>query len=528
MAKSKGFWSGIKDLIVSAYGDTKWAGASRGPELKRWLSWSGSADADNRDEVDTLRYRARDLDRNESVARGYLESTIAGVNGPAGLRYTPNPDYRLLGWTKEEADAWTQEVTYIIREALDSNDCDITRDDNAGGGAALATRRMLSDGSVLIVFDYKRDKSRKWTTCYRLIECDRISNPKGQADTDTCRGGIHIDKDGERLGFWVRRVHPGEDVLTSTADTFEWDYIPARTVWGRTQAVLLSRKDRIDQHYFPSWMSVSMPAFKMAGDYKKSEVQAAFASSIFANTFRSTASYKDVEKVFEGPGDYLSQRDRYNAKLKSGLGFGATLNLFPGDEFASHNPGRPNPNAVPFVKFVNKDIATGLNVPAEMITGDFAEMNYSSARTALLTGKRSYAVIRRIIERLFYQNLVDCLFEEGVWKGRIPRCTPTDFYKNKAAWTRAHWSGPENGYIDPLKEAQATTENIENGTSTYQYECDVQGKDWRDVIDQQAAEMKYCEERNVPWRPSLAKTAPKPNANDPTVDQPNNQKQKGT
>ena len=54
----------------------------------------------------------------------------------------------------------------------------------------------------------------------------------------------------------------------------------------------------------------------------------------------------------------------------------------------------------------------------------------------------------------------------------------------RARIARARWIGPGRGYVDPLKEAQASTEKLANGTSNLEIECAEQGRDWEEVLEQ--------------------------------------------
>jgi capsid protein len=78
----------------------------------------------------------------------------------------------------------------------------------------------------------------------------------------------------------------------------------------------------------------------------------------------------------------------------------------------------------------------------------------------------------------------------------IPRgCA--DFYDRPAAWLRAEWIGPGRGYIDPVKEAQASSERIKGRTSTLEREAAEQGLDWEMVLEQQAREAAELEKYDL-------------------------------
>ncbi|GAW85008.1 hypothetical protein bplSymb_SCF00208P028 [Bathymodiolus platifrons methanotrophic gill symbiont] len=72
------------------------------------------------------------------------------------------------------------------------------------------------------------------------------------------------------------------------------------------------------------------------------------------------------------------------------------------------------------------------------------------------------------------------------------------FYDNKALWTRCKWIGPGRGWIDPVKEAQASKIRMEIGLSTLEDECAIQGLDWEEVLEQRAREQTKMQELGLP------------------------------
>lgn len=96
-----------------AYGDRPWNSASQGRELRKWNPLPGSADADAMFDVGTTRARARDLDRNEALARGFLDSATGSVVS-TGLSCKPNPNWSVLGKSPEWAKARRQHLRDVL------------------------------------------------------------------------------------------------------------------------------------------------------------------------------------------------------------------------------------------------------------------------------------------------------------------------------------------------------------------------------------------------------------------------------
>ena len=77
--------------------DTAYDAASfSSAKMASWTVKGGSADADLLPELDTIRDRQRDLDRNNGLAKGAIQTKKDNIIGSM-LRLSAKPDYRVLG-----------------------------------------------------------------------------------------------------------------------------------------------------------------------------------------------------------------------------------------------------------------------------------------------------------------------------------------------------------------------------------------------------------------------------------------------
>ena len=109
-----------------------------------------------------------------------------------------------------------------------------------------------------------------------------------------------------------------------------------------------------------------------------------------------------------------------------------------------------------FDKFVtvNQRLFTAVTgLPLEVVLKNFGDMNYSSARAALLEAWKTYSLYWDWFINDFCQLIWEMVFEEAWLRGLIelPRSGP-DFYEAREAYTNAGWSKPPRGYVDPVKE----------------------------------------------------------------------------
>jgi lambda family phage portal protein len=150
-------------------------------------------------------------------------------------------------------------------------------------------------------------------------------------------------------------------------------------------------------------------------------------------------------------------------------------------------------------------IAARLGISYEQLTMDWTKTNYSSARAALSEVWRHIQRLRATFTEQTVTPIFYAFLEEAFDRGYIkaPAGAP-DFWDMPGAYLRAIWIGPGRGYIDPVKEAQASAIRMDSLTSTLEIECAEQGLDYEDVLDQREREEQDLKTRNL-VRPSLEK-----------------------
>ena len=77
------------------------------------------------------------------------------------------------------------------------------------------------------------------------------------------------------------------------------------------------------------------------------------------------------------------------------------------------------------------------------------------------------------------------MLEEAYLRNLFPA---KDFYENRAEYCRAQWIGGSWGWVDPVKEVQASKLAIDYGLSTLAEETAGQGRDWEEVLEQKKRE----------------------------------------
>jgi len=245
--------------------DTAYKAASHTLDMRDWNPSRGSADTDLLPEKGDIDARARDLSRNEPVARGGINSQLDTVVA-TGATLRPIPDYRALGMTKQQADEWARDVRSRFHDYVDSCGIDATWHDNLAGLTRLFYRSKLTVGEGCAIPVYLPNRPGvRYGTAIQIIDPDRVSNPNFIPDKEDLRSGIQIDEFGAAVGYHVQKAHPADAFFGSTAP-YEWEYIEARTSWGRPRFIHAFEKERPDQHRGVSVMAAMMSQFKLLSE----------------------------------------------------------------------------------------------------------------------------------------------------------------------------------------------------------------------------------------------------------------------
>ncbi len=455
--------------------------------MATWNPPAGSADADLLNELGTIVPRSRDLVRNNGLAAGAIQTLKDNIVGSV-LRLSAKPDVALLGLEKEQAAAWIKNTEAQFRTWAETTECDAGRTMSLLGMTTQALGSALFNGEALAIPQWLPHNGRRWSTRLMLVEADRLATPPGMEMRDDIRGGIEVDKYGAPVAYWIQKTHPGDKYgMAFMPSPDQWERIPAFTAWGRRRVIHLHDKERTGQSRGKPILTAVMREFRMAGHYETTELQAAVANSLIAAFIESDMDQESVSELFSSGEDgnretyWRQQNKEYQTTLKGG----AVIPLPVGAKLSGFQPGRPNAAFEGFMHSVLRHTAAGLNMPYELLTKDFSQTNYSSARAALLEAWRFFLGRRRWIKDYWLDPIYELWMEEAVNAGRIDA---PDYYDNRYAYLRCRWIHAGRGWVDPVREANAAKIRIETGLSTLEIECAEQGLDYEEIIEQRARE----------------------------------------
>lgn len=481
-------------------------------ELAGWQPALWSPDNEINIYRDRIVSRVRDLVRNDGWASGSVTRILDNAIG-ANFRPIIKPDYRALAMmTGNKAfDAkWADEYGRTVEAAWRTwaNDagryCDVERKLTVSQMIRLGFRHKLVDGDALAILQYRTDRlgrgKAKYATAVQIIDPDRLSNPQQRFDLRYTRGGVEIDDDGAPVGYWIRQAHMGD--WWAAEKTVTWERVARETPWGRPIVIHDFDHERGSQHRGNGILTPVVQKLKMLIKYDQSELGAAILNAIFGAFITSPYDPAMVESALGGNdlGEYQKMRVDFHNDRRISLQGGSRIPILaPGEEMTTVNAARPSSQFKEFENALLRNIASATGQSAQQVSQDWSDVNYSSARAAMLEAWKTLTRRRADYAMGFCQPILTAFIEEVFDIGDLPLpAGAPDFLDARTAYCRANWMGPGRGWVDPVAEKKGSILGMESGLSTLEREvAENEGEDWEENLDQLAREQAALKERGL-------------------------------
>lgn len=480
------------------------AADSSHPALANWQpqGWSGqSSQAFGRD---FMASRVHDLVRNDGYASAAVSRLVDQTVG-SGFRLDATPNAAALGLDQDAVDdvADSIEAHWPLFWNDDAFWCDAERMTNGPGLLGLAMRHRFTDGEAAahIVWRGNEDGApiapSGFGTCVHVIDPARISNPNGKMDSDTLQQGVAMDEWGAAAGYHVRRRHPGDQVSGGFGG-FAWDYVP-RDIGSRPNFILTGERRRAGERRAIAEIVSVLREHKQTSDINDFEMQAVALNAVLAAFVTSPYDLEELSETFDAgnlPGAlkaYEATQKAYYSEAPVRLPGGQVNFMRAGEQVTLTKPEHPNANFKAFFGQALHKIAAAVGLTYEQLTGDWSEVNYSSARAGMLVIYRSLTVrTNRFVDgfmRPIYRAWLEEAFDRRLI--RLPAGAPS-FEAASTAWCSSEWIGDGRGWVDPEKEAKAAILRMGSGITTLEQETAEQGGDWKKNVLQRARQRRFA------------------------------------
>lgn len=438
--------------------------------------------------------RARDLVKNEPLAVAAINRKIDMAVGMKGVRFSSLPDFEALGIDAEAGFDLANQIERVWREWTQDAlfRCDWERGESWGGLCNLMARHYFRDNEAFVVlrWDDVPKFGFKYRTSLHVIDPDRVSNPLSQMDTDRLRAGI--ENDGRQVvAYHVRNAHPNEWNITGVSP-YTWTRVPRESDFGRPIVLHLFRKERAGETRGWGALMATLRKFKDLSRYTDAEIQSAVVRAVMAmviHTDRSTGSAEDalsiddMQKFAEASAAFHGER---GPRMADGT---RIAKLFPTEKLEMLTASKDGGDFEAFSRTFSRHIAAALDISYEQMTMDWSQVNYSSARAALLEVWRSVEAFIDLFVAKIAQPVLLALLDDAIGSGEIdaPEGAP-DIYENPRAWLNGLWLGPGRGWVDPVKEPTGAGIEMAIGVSSQREISARGGKDYSETYQQLARE----------------------------------------
>lgn len=157
---------------------------------------------------------------------------------------------------------------------------------------------------------------------------------------------------------------------------------------------------------------------------------------------------------------------------------GAMRILPPGADVTFSHPGQGLTQAADFLRAQDREVAAGVGLTFEALTGDLTQTNYSSARVGLLEFRRRAEMLQRqLIEGQLLRPLWHRWMELRALTGEIAATTLDDY--RAVRFVPPGWQ-----WVDPKNEVEADARAIEAGLKSREEVVAGRGRDIDDLNEE--------------------------------------------
>ena len=422
-----------------------------------WRAINTSAEHTDRYSRDTVRARARDLERNSDMLNALIGAFGRNIVGGGFNLQAETGDTEL-----------NQQIEKLWAQWCKKRNCDVTGTQSFSQMLRMAVRRKKVDGGMLFVKRYTGDGLLPFKL--QAMEVDELDSSTIIARHKGNRvcGGIEYTPYNKPVGYWFRQY--SIDGITAPEPV----YIEAKDV------IFYFSKRRPSQLREMSDMAPTLPRIRDANEFMVAE-----------NTKQRLLACIALFIKWVNPANWGRQSPgsgkNYDRRMFTP---GMVSELNAGDDVDMINPQGQATDAAQYVKLLQRLISSGQGLSYEAVARDMSGSTYSSTRQNLIEDGLTYAdeveLLAEVMDEIYESFLISAVLADKI---HIP-----DFWAQKNTYFVHHWVKPPKPWIDPAKEATATQTAMRTGQKTFKQIAAENGKDWRDQVDDIAEVLAYAKE----------------------------------
>lgn len=442
-------------------------GAGSGRRLGTWGRSSAGPNTALYGSLSSLRSRSRELTRNNPLAENGVESWVANLIG-TGItpRWQIDP---ALG--RSELKERTHE---LWAEWADESDADGVCD--FYGLQAMVARAMVESGEVLVRIRARRlEDDLPVPMQLQVIECDHLDESYSTVSPNgnEIRMGIEFDRMGRRVAYWVFRSHPGESFLLDQGSS-ERIRIPA------SEMLHIFRPLRPGQARGKPWLTSVILRLHELDQYEDAELVRKKTAAMFGGFIIESVS-DTMDQPFLGRIGETDENENPVVHLEPG-----TFPTLPqGMDVKFSTPADVGGSYQVWIKQNLREIAAGLGITYEQLTGDLEGVNYSSIRAGLLEFRRRCEMLQwHTIIFQFCRPVARRWMDLAVASGAL--AIPA-YARDRRRYMKIDWRPQGWPWVDPEKDLKAAQLAVRSGFTSRSAVIAEQGYD-AETVDRQIKE----------------------------------------
>ncbi|NEI52706.1 phage portal protein [Rhizobium leguminosarum] len=435
-------------------------GATKGRRAQGWRVSSTDANAENLPALGRLRDVARDMVRNNPYAARAKAGLKNNIVGPGIFPSVVSP--------KKGERAKLEE---LIKAHFDTPMCDVNGQLDLYGLQSLVMATVAESGECLV-----RRRLRRAEDGYPLpfqlevLEPDFLDSSK---DGPLPNGGqiiqgVEFDPIGRRAAYWLFNVHPGSYAVGVNLRGYDSKRIPA------SEIAHVYRMDRPGQVRGVSWFAPVILKTRDLADYSDAQLVRQKVAACFA-------AFITAEDDVTNP-DTIKEREDGAPYSVEELQPGILQRLRPGEDVTFGTPPSVGEYA-DYKRAELQEIAVGLGMSYEALSGDLQGVNFSSGRMGWLEFQRTISSAQN---HMLLPQLCEAV---GRWF-----LEAAELINGRPATAKIRWTPSPREMINPAEEIKAARDAIRTGLSSRPNEQRKLGHDPADLDNEIAESNKRADD----------------------------------
>lgn len=438
--------------------------AGYGNGSANWRVVNQSAEITDRYDRETVRARARDLERNSDMLNSVISAFKRNVFG-SGYALTP----------RTQEDETDKILSAAWKRWCKKQNCDVTGTQSFNQIMRMCVQRKKVDGGIFILKRYTDQGFIPFQI--QILEVDEldVSQIMPKKKGNKVVGGIEYNKWNKPIGYWFRQYDiEGSQILNPI-------YVEAKDV------IFYFTKKRPSQIREMSDLSQTVTRIRDTNE---------FITAVSVKERIAACLAVFIKKI--NPSNAPGRGGRVTANGKTAyegktIVPGMIRELEPGDGIDVVSPNGQATDAATYIKLMQHMIGAGQGLSYEATSRDMSQTNYSSARQGMIEDGLTYVEEKELLleamDEIYETFVISCVLAGIV--------DVKDFWSNKDKYLAHTWTEAPKKWIDPAKEATANKIAIATGQKTFKEISAENGRDWKEQLNDIMEVLKYAEDNGL-------------------------------